>query len=269
MKNYLFAALLLGATITPGASYKPGGTDVAVADGGTGQSTAAAAYDALAPTTTRGDLIYRDATTNARLAKGSSGDVLTQGANDPAWAAQSTINAGQVDGLEGASFQQTGTYTQYAIVQWGNNGTSTTAAGVNGFMAVLSASAVDYRMGKWTVPADYASGQITVVPLMRMGTDTDDLAFVYAHNVYKLGVADSAAVIPAATYASGNITKTLDAGYAQGDFIDVGYTTTGFTLSPGDVLAFEMGRIGDDAADTTANPVQLIGWRISYLANKL
>ncbi len=37
--------------------------------------------------TTRGDIIYRNASVPARLAKGSSGDVLTMGASDPAWSA--------------------------------------------------------------------------------------------------------------------------------------------------------------------------------------
>ncbi len=37
--------------------------------------------------TTRGDIIRRNATIPERLAKGSSGDVLTMGANDPGWSA--------------------------------------------------------------------------------------------------------------------------------------------------------------------------------------
>lgn len=37
--------------------------------------------------TTRGDIIYRNATVPARLAKGTVGQVLTMGADDPAWAA--------------------------------------------------------------------------------------------------------------------------------------------------------------------------------------
>jgi len=55
--------------------------------------TAHASWDYLAkgaagsPTTTRGDIIYRGASADARLAKGSSGQVLKMGANDPAWAA--------------------------------------------------------------------------------------------------------------------------------------------------------------------------------------
>lgn len=63
------------------------GTDLAITNGGTGQSTAAAGFDALAPTTTRGDIIFRDASTNARLAAGTSGKFLqTQGSGaDPQW----------------------------------------------------------------------------------------------------------------------------------------------------------------------------------------
>jgi hypothetical protein len=41
---------------------------VAIGDGGTGQTTAVAAFDALAPGTTKGDLIVYDGTDNVRLA---------------------------------------------------------------------------------------------------------------------------------------------------------------------------------------------------------
>lgn len=58
-----------------------------IANGGTGQTTAETAFNALAPTTTRGDLIFRDATTNTRLAASTSGYLLqTNGAGtDPTW----------------------------------------------------------------------------------------------------------------------------------------------------------------------------------------
>jgi len=42
--------------------------------------------------TTRGDLLYRGASAAARLAKGTSGQVLTQGADDPAWADVASVD---------------------------------------------------------------------------------------------------------------------------------------------------------------------------------
>lgn len=42
-------------------------------------------FDGLAPTTTRGDLIARDATTNARLAIGAANRVLRSNGTDPSW----------------------------------------------------------------------------------------------------------------------------------------------------------------------------------------
>ena len=59
-----------------GTLYQSGGTDVTVADGGTGASTATAGFNALSPVTTRGDIIIRDASNNVRLPIGSASTVL-------------------------------------------------------------------------------------------------------------------------------------------------------------------------------------------------
>lgn len=71
---------------------------VPIARGGTGQTAKAAGFDALAPTTTRGDLIFRNATTNARLAAGTSGFALmAAGAGaDPVWAGFQRVDTGAV-----------------------------------------------------------------------------------------------------------------------------------------------------------------------------
>lgn len=59
----------------------------AVAQGGTGQTSVTAAFDALAPTTTQGDLIYHNGTDNIRLAKGTANQLLAMnsGATAPEW----------------------------------------------------------------------------------------------------------------------------------------------------------------------------------------
>lgn len=76
------ATNLTGLPLTTGVTGTLG-----LGNGGTGQITASAAFDALAPTTTRGDLIFRNATTNARLAASTAGYLLqTNGAGtDPTW----------------------------------------------------------------------------------------------------------------------------------------------------------------------------------------
>jgi len=58
-----------------------------IAKGGTGQGTATAAFDALSPVTTQGDIIYRDASNNVRLAKGTANQLLAMnsGATAPEW----------------------------------------------------------------------------------------------------------------------------------------------------------------------------------------
>lgn len=64
----------------------------AIANGGTGATTATAAFNALSPVTTRGDIIIRDATNNARLAIGTAGQVLQTNGTDPSWAKIGTTN---------------------------------------------------------------------------------------------------------------------------------------------------------------------------------
>ena len=58
----------------------------------------AAGFDAIAPTTTRGDLIYRNATTNTRLGAGTAGYLLqTNGVGaDPSWIGFSQNSGGSV-----------------------------------------------------------------------------------------------------------------------------------------------------------------------------
>ena len=69
--------------------YAPSGTDVAIADGGTGASTAAAGFRALAEgiSSTQGAVLYRDGSQWVALGPGTSGQVLHTGgaAANPAW----------------------------------------------------------------------------------------------------------------------------------------------------------------------------------------
>jgi len=57
-----------------------------IGNGGTGQTTASGAFDALSPTTTQGDLIVRGASSNDRLALGTTGYFLASNGVSAQWA---------------------------------------------------------------------------------------------------------------------------------------------------------------------------------------
>lgn len=83
--SVISSSLTSVGTLTSG-SLGSGFTAVAIAQGGTGQVTAPAAYNALSPMTTIGDIEYEvSANTAARLAIGSTGQVLTVVGGVPAW----------------------------------------------------------------------------------------------------------------------------------------------------------------------------------------
>lgn len=71
---------------TSGTAANVTGT-VAIANGGTGQTSKTPAFDALSPLTTQGDVMYYNGTDNVRLGPGTSGQFLeTLGAAaNPAW----------------------------------------------------------------------------------------------------------------------------------------------------------------------------------------
>jgi hypothetical protein len=71
---------ITGGTIT-------GITDLAITDGGTGASSALTAFNNLSPLTTQGDILYRNATDNTRLPKGTANQMLrmNSGATAPEW----------------------------------------------------------------------------------------------------------------------------------------------------------------------------------------
>ena len=108
---------------TTGTASNVTGT-VAIANGGTGQTTKTAAYDALNPNTTLGDIAYRDSSNNVRLAGNTTTTkkFLTQTGNGtvsaaPAWG---TLVAGDVPTLNQNTTGSAATLTTPRAI-YGNN----------------------------------------------------------------------------------------------------------------------------------------------------
>lgn len=92
-----------GGPITGSGTITLAGT-LAIANGGTGQTTQTAAFDALAPTTTKGDLIVHNGTDNIRVpVGGTNGHVLT-------------VDSAEASGVKWAAAGGGGSTLQYAQI---------------------------------------------------------------------------------------------------------------------------------------------------------
>jgi len=95
-----FSAGVITASLTGNVTGNVSGTaanvtgTVAIANGGTGQTGATAAFDALAPTTTKGDVIVHNGSDNIRVAVGSFGQALVADNSAAAGVKWSTIPQG-------------------------------------------------------------------------------------------------------------------------------------------------------------------------------
>lgn len=123
-----------GATLL-GIDRTTGTVDLATAlpitEGGTGQTTATAAFDALAPTTTQGDISYHNGTDNVRLAKGTGLQQLRMnaGATAPEWAAGASGDVvGPASATDNAVVRFDGT-TGKLIQNWTSNAPTCTDSG--------------------------------------------------------------------------------------------------------------------------------------------
>ena len=92
-----YALLSNGAGTSPGYGQVNLATAVTgtlpISNGGTGATSATAAFDALAPTTTQGDLIIYNGTDNVRLPIGTANYVLVSNGTTASWA-QVSLTAG-------------------------------------------------------------------------------------------------------------------------------------------------------------------------------
>ena len=109
---------------------------LAIASGGTGQTTAGAAFNALSPITTTGDLILGNGTNSAtRLAIGANGYLLTSNGTTASWVAAPaggvTSFAGGTTGLTPAA-ATTGAISLAGTLAIANGGTNSTATATAG-----------------------------------------------------------------------------------------------------------------------------------------
>lgn len=179
-------------------------TAISVARGGTGQTTAVAAFDALSPATTLGDLIYHDGTDNVRLAGNTTttrrfirqvGNGSTSAA--PAW-----------DTLQDADVPSALTGKTY-------NGLTLTAAGTG-----------------FTVAGGATSKTLTVSNTITLaGTDASTLNIGGGGTLGSAAFTASTAYAPSAGSSSITTVGTITSGTWTGSAIGISSGGTGQTTS--------------------------------------
>jgi hypothetical protein len=147
------------------------GTAIAIAHGGTGQTTKQSAFDALSPLATAGDTLYYNGTHNVNLGIGSAGQVLTVVAGEPAWASPATsgtvtsvafsVPASSIFGETGSPITSSGTI---ALTTTGTSGgipyfSSTTQLSSS---ALLAANTIVVGGGAGVAPSSISAGLGTV-----------------------------------------------------------------------------------------------------------
>lgn len=127
-----------------------------ISKGGTGQTTQTAAFDALAPTTTKGDLIVSNGNDNVRKGVGTNGQVLTADSAE----------------TEGVKWAATGSLVSKTL-------TDTT----------VSNDATEQTLGNYTIPANgLGTGNVYRMTLLITNWDaTDNFTLRYKYGGTELG----------------------------------------------------------------------------------
>jgi hypothetical protein len=149
---------------TTGTASNVTGT-VAIANGGTGQTTANAAYNALSPMTTTGDMEYRNGSSAAtRLPIGTTGQVLTVAGGIPSWATAgggsgTVTSVATGNGLSGGTITSTGTLV-IAAPTYNSIGSYVFFASTGTFTAntTYSGSIIGGLSGTWRCMGWYFTG---------------------------------------------------------------------------------------------------------------
>ena len=136
---------MAGVTVT-GGTVSGLTAPLALADGGTGQTTKQAAFDGLSPLTTQGDILTHDGTNNVRLARGAAGKYLR-------------VNAGGT-AVEWGDGYVTPTTTQGDLIVRGAAADTRLAIGTAGQVLKVNAAGTDPEWASATSPTLTTQGDL-------------------------------------------------------------------------------------------------------------
>jgi hypothetical protein len=242
---------LSGGPITGSGTLTLGGT-LAVANGGTGATTAQAAINTLSGLTTNGDLLYYDGTNATRLARGTNGQCLTSNGTTLVWGdcngsgsgnyIQNTTanqNSANFNMQSAATTSVTAKFRAIAsqtadIIQIRDNTDTTTVFSVapNGNLTAGTLNGATITGG--TLSTTAVNGVTTANIVLTSGSYADP-SWITSLAKSKVGLANVENTALSTWAGSSNITTlgTITSGTWQGTAVGLAYGGTGATTASG------------------------------------
>ena len=231
-----------------------------IANGGTGQTTATAAFNGLAPGTTKGDIIVHDGTNEVRLAVGTTNGHVLQVDNTTAtgvkWAAVSASGGGA-------------TNVWIPAAQWiprttngcGIDSRELTTNKVNTDELLFDPAAIEYAQAMVVLPNNWNAGTVTARFFWTASTGSGSVVWALRARSY----ADDDALDQAMGTAQ-SVTDTLLATNDMHISSATSAMTIGGTVANGNAIIFEAYRDATNGSDTLGSDARFLGLQISYTA---
>lgn len=232
-----------------------------IANGGTGQTTAVAAFDGLAPTTAKGDLILHDGTDNVRLAVGgTNGHVLTvdsSTATGVKWAAAGGGGGGGSTNVWIPAAQ----WIPRTTTGCGIDSRELSTNKINTDELLFDPGTAEYAQVAVVMPSNWNAGTVTAKFHWTASTGSGAVVWGLSGRAY----ADNNA-LDQATGTAQTVTDTL----LTVNYEHITSATSAITLagSPaaGQLVIFQLYRDATNGSDTLSSDARFLGVEISYTA---
>jgi hypothetical protein len=266
---------------TTGTAANVTGT-IAIANGGTGQITASAGFNALSPITTIGDLILGDGANSAtRLGIGANGYLLTSNGTTATWTAAPatgvTTFAGGTTGLTPAS-ASSGAISLAGTLAITNGGTGQTTANtaLNALLPAQTSNANKYLQTDGTNTSwdavSLSTADITgTLPITNGGTGATT-AGVALTNLGAIGTIASADASIVVTQVGSSVDLSVSSTSPASVLLEQVRNTTGATLTKGTAVYIsgatgQIPTVSKALATSDATSAQTLGLITTDLAN--